>query len=616
MGFVQTAFFGAFAALAIPVIVHLMFRMRTRRVDLGTVRFLREVLHKNARRKRIKRYVLLALRLACVALLAALFARPYLIEQGIGSSERLVAVMIDRSASMELRNGRERLIDQAVDQAKKIIKESGPNARIEVAFFDHTVRPIGADEGNGRIDDAIKNLLAPEVTFCSTDFGAAFSWARDICVKAGRSEKELHVFTDLQRSGLDWSEVAAMPDDVKVELHDVGRDTANNVAVTAAAATRTLIRPGDVSTVNVTVSNAGPFPLKEVPLTLFLRSDRRTYTKDRKISIASGGLEQFDFQIEGLESGLWQGQVEIGIEDELRFDNRRFLAVMAAPPWKVLVVDGQPHASPILSETYFLESALRLAPPDETYANTPYDPDVVSTTEFASLDYDDYGIVVLANVESVSSSVADRLEAFVEAGGGLIVFSGEHVDESSLQQLQNVGLAPGRFVSEEHTSDLPYRIRSWDENHSIFAPFNDPQHGDLRRLAFQAYTKFAPSPDARVLASFRGSDPLLLEVQKGDGRALWFTSSCDRQWSDWPRSRLYLPFIHQMLGYLTGLNEGGPVRGLTIDASSRLAADIKPGVYEKSRYWEVHQSQSARIRNRPLHADGILRPFRLALRWE
>ena len=52
MGFVQIAFFFAFAGLAIPVIIHLMFRMRTRRVDLGTVRFLREVLQKNARRKK------------------------------------------------------------------------------------------------------------------------------------------------------------------------------------------------------------------------------------------------------------------------------------------------------------------------------------------------------------------------------------------------------------------------------------------------------------------------------------------------------------------------------------------------------------------------------------
>ena len=41
------------------------------------------------------------------------------------------------------------------------------------------------------------------------------------------------------------------------------------------------------------------------------------------------------------------------------------------------------------------------------------------------------------------------------------------------------------------------------------------------------------------------------------------------------------------MGHLTGLNEGGPVRGLTIDATNNLAADIKPGVYKRNRYWEV-----------------------------
>ncbi|MDA1054062.1 MAG: BatA domain-containing protein [Planctomycetota bacterium] len=587
MAFVQTAFFGAFAALAIPIIVHLMFRMRTRRVNLGTVRFLREVLHKNARRKKVKRFVLLALRMAGVALLATLFARPYFIAQGFGSSDRLVAVLIDRSASMELRAGGERLIDQAVDQTKTIIQERGRNARVEIAFFDHTIRPLGADQGDGKANDVIRDLIAPEATYCSTDFGAAFSWARDICVKAGRSKKELHVFTDLQRSGLDWSEVAEMPDDVQVELHDLGRDSPNNVAVTAVAVTRTLVRPGDVSTVHVTVSNAGPFPLKEVPLRLFLRSDRRTYNQDRQVSIAAGGLEQFAFQVAGLETGLWQGQVEIEIEDELRFDNRRFLALMAAPPWKVLIVDGQPHVSPILSETYFLESALRLAPPDQTYANTPYDPKVVNASEVAETDFEDYALVVLANVEGLSSAAAKRLVDFVDAGGGLIVFSGENIDSAGYRSFESVGLTPGTFVDIKQADDLPFRMQEWDEQHSIFGPFNDPQHGDLRRLAFQAYTKIEPSPQASVLASFRGGDPLLLEVTKGQGRALWFTSSCDRQWSDWPRSRLYLPLVHQMLGHLTGLNEGGPVRALTIDASSGLAADIKPGVYERARYWEV-----------------------------
>jgi Aerotolerance regulator N-terminal/von Willebrand factor type A domain len=604
MALIQTAFLASLAALAIPIVVHLMFRMRTRRVDLGTIRFLREVLQKNARRKKVKRFALLALRMAGIALLALLFARPYFVKQGLGRANQFVAVLIDRSASMELRTGQERLIDQAVDQAKGIIAESGESVRVELAFFDHTVRPVGT-EGNEEAGEMLASLSAPETTFGATDFGAAFSWARDVCIKAGRTEKTLHVFTDLQRSGLDWSEITEMPADVQVEIHDLGRDSPNNVAVTEVAATRTLIRPGDVTSVNITVSNGGPFPLKEVPLHLYLRSERRTYNAEKKVSIAAGGLEQFAFQLEGLDVGLWQGQVEIEIEDELRFDNRRFMALMSAPAWRVLLVDGQPHESPVLSETYFLEAALRLAPNGQTYANTPYDPKVVTVSSFnrdstrsASRDgppnallvesrLNDYEIIILANVESLSSNAAEQLADFVDSGGGLIVFAGENVSAAGYRSLDAVGLTPGRIGEMKSTADLPWRMQSWDEKHSIFEPFNDPQHGDLRRLAFHAYTRIEPSSKANLLASFRQGDPLLLEVARGEGRMLWFTSSCDRQWSDWPRTRLYLPLVHQMLGYLTGLNEGGPVRSVTIDASSRLAADAKPGVYGRDQFWQV-----------------------------
>ena len=52
MSFIQTAFLGAAAAVAIPIVIHLVFRQKTRRAELGTLRFLRVVLERNARRRR------------------------------------------------------------------------------------------------------------------------------------------------------------------------------------------------------------------------------------------------------------------------------------------------------------------------------------------------------------------------------------------------------------------------------------------------------------------------------------------------------------------------------------------------------------------------------------
>ena len=79
----------------------------------------------------------------------------------------------------------------------------------------------------------------------------------------------------------------------------------------------------------------------------------------------------------------------------------------------------------------------------------------------------------------------------------------------------------------------------------------------------------------------------MIEKNLGKGKVLWFTSSCGREWSEWPHSRLYLPFMHQTLGYLAGLAGGGPVREVLIDADAALESDAEAGVFERNGYAEV-----------------------------
>src|SRR6266404_3038260 len=111
MSFIQIGFLAALGGLAIPIIIHLVFRQRPKRVELGTLRFLRVVLEHNARRRRVMRWLLLALRLACVGLLALLFARPYWLAYRSAGAKQTFAVLIDRSATMELEQDGARLVD-------------------------------------------------------------------------------------------------------------------------------------------------------------------------------------------------------------------------------------------------------------------------------------------------------------------------------------------------------------------------------------------------------------------------------------------------------------------------------------------------------------------------
>src|SRR5688572_7339864 len=142
MSFLQIGFLTALGALAIPIVIHLVFQQRPRRADLGTLRFLRIVLAQNARRRRVMRWLLLALRLACVALIAFLFARPYWLTAHSAGDKHTTVILIDQSATMDLRQDGSRLIERAIASARQILSQAGANDRFEIAFFDHAVHPM------------------------------------------------------------------------------------------------------------------------------------------------------------------------------------------------------------------------------------------------------------------------------------------------------------------------------------------------------------------------------------------------------------------------------------------------------------------------------------------
>ena len=125
MNFVQSAFLLGGLAVAIPVLVHLLTRMQVRRVELGTMRFLQEVIQDGSQRRRIRQLLLLLTRMAAVAVLALLFARPFIAKRVRGDGNRLRLILIDRSASMGMPGKNGRLIDDAVAAAAEIGAELG-----------------------------------------------------------------------------------------------------------------------------------------------------------------------------------------------------------------------------------------------------------------------------------------------------------------------------------------------------------------------------------------------------------------------------------------------------------------------------------------------------------
>src|SRR5689334_6828451 len=104
MGFLAPLFLGGLAALAIPVLIHLINRERKEVVVFPSLMFLQKIPYKSVRRQKLRHILLLALRCLAIIIVVSAFARPFLERNTAptiaAGGAREVVVLLDRSYSM------------------------------------------------------------------------------------------------------------------------------------------------------------------------------------------------------------------------------------------------------------------------------------------------------------------------------------------------------------------------------------------------------------------------------------------------------------------------------------------------------------------------------------
>ena len=100
LSFLNPTLLWGLALASIPLIIHLLFRRKFRRVDWAPMRYLKLSIQRNRRRIRLEQLLLLLLRTLAIMLLFFLVARPLLHASGLGSwlsgRSRASQILVDR----------------------------------------------------------------------------------------------------------------------------------------------------------------------------------------------------------------------------------------------------------------------------------------------------------------------------------------------------------------------------------------------------------------------------------------------------------------------------------------------------------------------------------------
>ena len=125
LSFFNTAYFFGFALLALPVLLHLLSRRRTKKINFSTVRFFDESVVRSSKARKLKRLLLLCARLLLLALLLCIFAKPYNPHgefSWLNAPGGFVYCWIDPTKSMEYSEGGEPVWHKAVACADSLDK--------------------------------------------------------------------------------------------------------------------------------------------------------------------------------------------------------------------------------------------------------------------------------------------------------------------------------------------------------------------------------------------------------------------------------------------------------------------------------------------------------------
>lgn len=527
MNFLAPAFLAGLAALAVPVIIHLIHRERKVVVEFPSLMFLQRIPYRSVRRQKIRHLLLLLLRCVALALLVAAFARPFFARRRAGlatTGAREVVVLLDRSSSM----GYADRWSKAKDAARKVVSGLSAGDRSTLVLFANDASV--ASEPMATPDRVLAAINAAKLSAEGTRYGAALKLASQIVTASTLPRREVVVISDFQKIGWANHNEIVFPRGTTITPVDLGGNASSDVAVSQVTTDRDSTPERDRVTVAARLINTGS-ATKPVDATLSI-GGRDVQTK--RVNLPASGVQQVAFTPIAVPSGATKGVVHI-TPDSLAQDD--VLNFTIAPDEAVPVLIVEP-SNPRENQSLFLSRALAIGD------RPSFRIDVKRIDALTPRDLDGRALVVLDEVTPPAGPVGTRLRALIDGGGGVVVVPGGSQTETWPAEWRSLLPAVGQVV--DRTADAGGTLSSIDYAHPIFEIFNAPRSGDFSTARFYRYRALTAQPGTTTIARFDDGSPALVERLVGRGKLLTWASTFDSYWTNLPLQPVFLPFVHQL----------------------------------------------------------------------
>ena len=620
---------GGLAAIA-PIVLHMLGRRQPKPIIFPAIRFVRQTAITAQRGWAIKRWLLLAMRVIMVVLLAIALSSPRVpsnlfatyVSVGVLGILALLATAIALTAFGSRRGWQTTsiaaviaLVLWGVSGAWLAMAMSGgkgvalPSASgpISVAVVIDTSPTMGYKYHNVTRLEAAKEMalwlmdrlpVGSQIAIVNNDSGVRLNQDRisanrqldrtmvegratnliqrisasiDVLRKSELERREIYVLTDLSMTAWRDADTSELPtklarnedgkgiegENILLQIIDVSVPVAEirNWSLSNFKLSQQTTIPGAQVTVSAEVQAAkGSGTAPQLTIELFAETvdrsslvptpqDRSRVVDRQLVEVADGGSIPIQMTLKDLVEGTNHAELRLSFPDPLECDNIVYLTIDARTQGQTLVIcddktDGKRVGLLIDSQD------ARISDKETTPLEAMYK--LGSTSELEAMDLTRFSSIVLYNPGSMSADAVDRLDAWVDQGGGLMIVLASSFDSAELlMDSPIVKLLPGKVkrLSSRSINDRSVSLVPEVKSHPIWIPFERP----IADIPWNKYAVFryweVENLDDRsmVLMRFASGSPALIEQIRKQGRVLTFSlpyhepakdDTPDKRWSE------------------------------------------------------------------------------------
>lgn len=636
--------FAAVAAIALPIIIHLLFRRRRIPVDWAAMELLREAVRRTNRRLQVEQWLVLALRALAVLCVGLGIAVPFFGQGGmLGDEPRTWIVVVDDGTTSGLRIGSETELGRVRDEAMKLLAERGARDRVGIVLASTPPRVVLAPTGDAGVIERELRAIAPSES--PSDLRGALSLARDVILSEAASRESSMpaqiVLASAFRAGSLGASLASL---------EGGAEGANGAGAAAASGGGVVADvvadgpkvedgprieivalppardvPGDVHVADVE-ARAAPVGGTVSVRAVLTRQGASLESGRTEVRVAGEGFAAVQPRAVSWERGQGEAIVEFQLAPlaagaaesrraaiEVRLDDDALKPGNAA--WTVVDVRAEVEVG-VIGRRGALDAADLDRIPASLWVSRALSPAVGSGMRVQDIDPGacdarallGLDAVVIARPDLLSQASADALGAFVRAGGVAVVLpTGESRAQSWGAMLlprlgvtlevaaEAVDAAEPRLLAEEQpASRILASIRP--ELPALVAPVTVGRSVQIERSsAGEIVLAFADG------APFVVAQAAMTPEQQSRGLVVLFAAAPELAWTNLPVKPLMVPLFQETVRTALQMSAAGD----SIAVGARVRAE--PGTRLAAGDGSVVVIEKDGMSSEPVRAAGVLR---------